>query len=93
MLLIYALLIYFVVLIIAFALFYWVGRICLWSAVAMSVTLSLIIMMLCYPPLMLIAEAPGWEVILYGVIILITIIIIIFYIFSKGLMDRRHNRC
>lgn len=62
------------------------------SSLTFAVALALIVLLLCYPFVFLIAERPCAIVILYGVILVFSIVLIYFYLVVRCVTDKRDCR-
>ncbi|CAH6421219.1 Hypothetical protein POVR2_LOCUS310 [uncultured virus] len=78
-------------LLILFVLFYFCER-TFWSSLAGACFVALIVLVVCYPPLLLISEKASWKTILYCVLIFIFLFIIFMYILTSIIKDRRRCR-
>src|SRR5271166_1927593 len=88
-----ALIICLIVFLIILLCFYIAGRITFWSSLAIASLISLILLVLIYPPICLIAEKYSTCCLIYVVLILFFLIIIFFYILTKALVDYRGRCC
>lgn len=84
-----ALIFYIVILIILTLIFYYAAELRLVSAFIISIVFALIILVFTYSPLKLITEDHSWMIAAYLLLILLSIIVIIIYVFSCGLVDKR----
>ena len=79
-------------LMILFVFFYVCNR-TFFSALAGGCLIALIVLIVAYPPFLLIAEEASWKTILYCVLIFIFIFIILIYIIVSIIKDRRNCDC
>ena len=81
--------------IIFFALFgtiaYYGARITLWSSIVFGLFVSLIILIIFYPPGKAATENPDFTLVLYALILIIGITLLFIYIAQKTLSDVRYR--
>lgn len=70
-------------------IFYYIGGRTFWSSLAGASLIALIVLVVSYPPLILIAEKPSWKCVLYGVLICIFVFILFLYIIASIIKDKR----
>jgi hypothetical protein len=70
--------------------FYYIGGRTFWASLAGASLIALIVLVINYPPLILIAEEPSWKCILYGVLIFVFIFILFLYIIGSIIRDGRY---
>ena len=83
---------YFVLLFLIFIILYVYAKLTFWSTLAFTLTILLIVLIFIYPPLLLITENPGWPIVIYGLIILISVAVIVVYVISQAVCDKRMDQ-
>ena len=77
-----------IVFLVLFFTFLCIAAMAPWSALALSLMLALIVLIVRYPPTLLISEVPSSMCTLYYMICGIVLIILFFYILSRCMQDR-----
>ena len=77
-----------VIFLILFFVFLCFASIAIWSSLALALTFMLIILVIRYPPTLLISEVPSSMCTLYTIIIAVTLLVLFFYILAKCMQDR-----
>jgi hypothetical protein len=84
-----ALLICMIIFIIILFVFYYFARVTFWSSLAVACLFTIIFLMLLYLPVLLLAEKTSWQTLLYGLIIVLSLVYLFFYILVMGVTDYR----
>jgi hypothetical protein len=69
--------------------FYYICSRTFWSSLGGACLIALIVLVVLYPPLLLIAERASWKTVLYCVLLFIFVFIILMYIIVAIVKDRR----
>lgn len=85
-----ALLICMMIFLIILFVFYYFARVTFWSALAVACLFTIIFLILLYLPVLLLAEKTSWQTLLYGLIIILSLVYLFFYILVMAITD---NRC
>lgn len=88
-----AIVLFFVSLVIFFVIGYYGALITMWSSIALSIFLALIILNIIYPPGQAATDAADASLAVYICIEIIGLIVLAVYIAQKAVLDTRKNKC
>lgn len=81
-----------VIFLVLFFVFLCFALMAIWSALALSLMFMLIVLVVRYPPTLLISEVPSSMCTLYTIIIAFALVILFLYVLSKCMQDRAGKR-
>lgn len=82
-----------VIFLVLFFVFLCFASMAIWSSLTLSLVFMVIVLIIRYPPTLLISELPSSMCTLYTMIIAIALLVAFFYILSKCIQDRVGKRC
>jgi len=89
-----AIVVYFLVLVAVFCLFFFLVKLTWWSSLNLALIIAVTVLLFTMPP-MKIRPSSGHPdfILLYMLIVMVTIVFIIIYVFTQGLFDFRDRQC